>query len=349
MPAINLAICWKHFLSIVLESQSAGNLIDINLLGILREYTPEIVCCNTLLTPKAKVQERWVSYLTGLIEGDGSIIVPKTERSPKGKLNYPSIQIAFHLKDLPLALLIQKNLGFGSLIRKKGLNAYTLVINDQKGILNLVHLLNGNMKTPKINSLYKLIDWLNTKNSNPPIRILGQWVNLNKLPLNIDYLGNSAWLSGMIESDGHFSVRTTTTPRPRTWGNYPKIECKFELSQRQKDHLGYSNELFLANIAKFLKVSLKNTRENTPHPQYRLRTMSLETNLILVNYLNEYPLFGSKFLDYNNWKEILNLFNPKFRYSKENIDKILNLKKEMNDNRTIFTWNHLNNFYNLDY
>ena len=36
-------------------------------------------------------------------------------RSPKGKLNYPSIQIVFHLKDLPLALLIQKELGVGSL------------------------------------------------------------------------------------------------------------------------------------------------------------------------------------------------------------------------------------------
>lgn len=81
-------------------------------------------------------------------------------------------------------------------------------------------------------------------------------------------------------------------------GKYPKIECKFEFSQRQKDHLGYSNELFLADLANFLKVTLKNTRENTPHPQYRLRTMSLETNLIIINYLNEYPLFGSKYLDY---------------------------------------------------
>ena len=43
--------------------------------------------------------------------------------------------------------------------------------------------------------------------------------------------------------------------------------------------------------------------------------MSLKTNLIIVNYLNEYPLFGSKFLDYNNWKEILNLFIPKFKNS----------------------------------
>jgi hypothetical protein len=79
--------------------------------------------------------------------------------------------------------------------------------------------------------------------------------------------------------------------------------------------------------------------------------MSLKTNLILVNYplKDEYPLFGSKFLYYNNWKEILNLFNTKFKYSQENIDKVLLLKKELNDKRTIFTWNHLNNFYNLDY
>jgi hypothetical protein len=172
-------------------------------------------------------------------------------------------------------------------------------------------------------------------------------LNLIKLPLNTDSLSNNAWLSGMIESEGHFSVRTTI-PNPKT-SKYPKIECKFELSQRKKDLLGYSNEQFLVNIAKYLNVSLKNIRENTPHPQYRLRTMSLDTNLILIHYLNEYPLFGSKYLDYNNWKEIFNLFNPRFRYSQYNIDKILDLKSELNDKRTIFTWNHLNNFYNLDY
>jgi len=294
VPALNLAICWKHFLKFSLESQSAGNLIYFNQLWILREYTPEIICCNSLLlninksgsaTYSLNKNYKFISYLTGLIEGDGTIIIPKTERSSKGKLNYPSIQIVFHLKDFPLALLIQKNLGYGSLIRKKGLNAYILYINDQKGILNLVNLLNGNMRTPKINSFYKLIDWLNIKNPK---------FNITKLPLNTDSLNNDAWLSGMIESDGHFSVRSTMT------GKYPKIECKFELSQRKKDHLGYSNETFLANIAEFLNCSLKNIRENRPHPQYRLRTLNLESNLILVNYLIEYPLFGSKFLDYSN-------------------------------------------------
>jgi hypothetical protein len=213
VPALNLAICWKHFL-VLLENKPAGNLIDLKQLLILREYAPEIICCNCILlqsNPKFSVcckaaanysnnDYKFISYLTGLIEGDGTIFVPKTERSSKGKLNYPSIQIVFHLKDLPLALLIQKKLGYGSLIRKKGLSAYILTINDQKGILSLVNLLNGNMKTPKINSLYKLIDWLNNKNLN---------LNLTKLPLNTDSLKNNAWLSGIIESDGHFSIRTT--------------------------------------------------------------------------------------------------------------------------------------------
>jgi Cytochrome C and Quinol oxidase polypeptide I/LAGLIDADG endonuclease len=206
--ALNLAIRWKYFFIYIIESQSAGNLIDFNHLGIFREYTPEVICCrkskifssnksynyltkanysSSLKFPKEpEIENKFQNYLTGLIEGDGTIIVPKTERSEKGKINYPSIQIVFHLKDLPLALLIQKNLGVGSLQRKKGVNAYILYINDQKGILNLVNLLNGNMRTPKIYSLFNLIDWLNNKNS---------LLDLNKLPLkslNPELLGKDA-------------------------------------------------------------------------------------------------------------------------------------------------------------
>ena len=71
---------------------------------------------------------KFASYLAGLIEGDGSIVVPTSERSVKGKLNYPSIQIVFDLRDFPLALAIQKQLKHGSLSRKKGTNAYILTI-----------------------------------------------------------------------------------------------------------------------------------------------------------------------------------------------------------------------------
>ena len=85
---------------------------------------------------------KFASYLAGLIEGDGYIVVPTSERSPKGKLNYPSIQIVFDLRDFPLALTIQKQLKHGSLSRKKGANAYILTIYNFEGILPAVSYFN---------------------------------------------------------------------------------------------------------------------------------------------------------------------------------------------------------------
>jgi hypothetical protein len=78
----------------------------------------------TVATDKRKFNENWIElykknkeninpnfgyYLAGLIEGNGSIIVPKTGKSKKkGHKNSPSIQICFDSIDLPLAKLIQK-------------------------------------------------------------------------------------------------------------------------------------------------------------------------------------------------------------------------------------------------
>lgn len=206
LPALNLAICWKLLYYFDNLRQSAGNLLSLNFLGILRDYTPELICCSILpvsqlktnktdkdlrffdesnlnLTKYNLLNENFNSYLTGLIEGDGTIIVPKTERSSKGRINYPSVQIVFHLKDLPLALIIQKQLKNGSLSRKKGVNAYILTINNYEGLLLVATLLNGNMRTPKIKALHNLIDWLNLKFNN---------INMINKPLDTSPLDSNA-------------------------------------------------------------------------------------------------------------------------------------------------------------
>lgn len=344
VPALNSAICWELFPLIKFyETQSAGNLLDLNFIGILRDYTPELICCNILPFTQVKTNKnlnykdlsdlKFSSYLAGLIEGDGSIIVPKTERSAKGKINYPSIQLVFHLKDLPLALMIQKELKNGSLSRKKGVNAYILTINSFEGLLLLTSIINGNMRTPKIYALNNLIDWLNFK---------FEGINIPKNSLNNSLLDSNAWLSGFIEADGHFSVRTSTTSK------YPRVECKFELSQRQIDHNGRNNLDFLEIIADFLLSSVKAIRVDKPQPQYRVRTTSLNGNLVLENYLNTFPLFGSKYLDYKDWIKVLDNFKLGTFKHKTNIEEIISIKSCMNDARTVFTWDHLNKFYNLD-
>ena len=359
LPALNPTICWKMFnLSFLNLTQSAGNLLNFNFLGFLRDYTLEFICCNFLAcssnidnNSKNKLSLNSInynnsdklsknifnlnfnSYLAGLIEGGGTIVVPKTERSVKGQINYPSVQIVFNLKDLPLALMIQKNLKHGSLNKKKGDNAYVLTINNLDGLLLISFLINGYMRTPKIFALWNLIDWLNNKFKN---------LHINKKPLDNSSLKYNAWLSGLIDADGHFSVRVTTTSK------YPKVECKFELSQRKIDHRGNDNLDFLEFIAIFLLSSVKSIRNNKPSSEYRVRTTSLKGNLILEDYLNSYPLFSSKFLDFKDWLKVLNYFKSNYLKPTNFIKEIITIKSKMNNNRTEFNWDHLNKFYNLD-
>ncbi len=353
VPDLNLAKCWKT-LNIYL-TQSAGNLLNLQFLGIFRDYTPKFICCIVLGVGIKKVlpylyiifrKRHYIShtsisensntefahYIAGLTEGDGSIIVPKNERSVEGKLNYPSIQIVFHLKDLPLALLIQKELGHGSISKKKGKNAYIYTVNNLDGLLLLVTILNGNMKTNKIYALHKLIDWYNQY----------KYTSFEKKVLNTDSMISNAWLSGFIEADGHFSLRSTETSK------YSKIECKFELSQRQKDQNNNDTLFFLNEIALSFNSLVKSIRNERDNPQYRVRTTSLKANLAVVNYLTKYPLFGTKFLDYKDWAVVVELFNRGSLNHKLNLDSIKLIKSNMNNKRTTFVWDHLQNFYNLN-
>ena len=343
LPALNLAVFWEPLYNNI--SQSAGNLLSLNFLENLRGYTPkyfglEILTfplCTTLRSIHTSNNNKNLNkslfsyYLTGLIEGDGTIITPKTLRTPKGKLNYPSIQIVFNLKDLPLALIIQKELGVGSLSRKKGVNAYILTINSYEGILLVISLINGKMRTPKIYSLNALIDFLNeTKGTS-----------IEKYSVSKEPLNSNPWLSGFIEADASFQVRATTS------GRYPKLECKLEISQRRKDHKGYDNLDFLKYIAEFLETEVKKIRSDKPKPEYRVRTTNLKGNIQAKNYLLQFPLFGTKHLDSLDWIEVVDMFGRKEHITEQGKEKIIKIKSGMNNFRTDFTWDHLQNFYNV--
>lgn len=61
-------------------------------------------------------------------------------------------------------------------------------------LLKLVLLINGYMRTPKIEALHRLITWLNLKhNTNIPL-----------LTIDMSPLKESSWLSVMLEADGSF-------------------------------------------------------------------------------------------------------------------------------------------------
>jgi len=196
VPALNLAVCWNLLDIFTCLGQSAGNLISHSSLRILRDCTPKFIVRIALSVilkrnyhsitvdfnalNKAKLNPEFAYYLAGLIEGDGSIVVPKRERSPLGKLYYPSIQISFDIRDLALALVIQKTLGFGSITKTKSNNSCRLTINSYESLIMLVNLLNGKFKTVKIKDFHLLIDFLN--NRFPGLNIVKQ--KLDQTPLS---------------------------------------------------------------------------------------------------------------------------------------------------------------------
>lgn len=93
-----------------------------------------------------------------MIEGDGCIIVPNRQRNDKGKLLYPAIKITFVYKDLPLAKKIREELKSGTIEHPRNTNYVNLLIQDLFTIRMIAELINGKMRTPKIEALHRLID-----------------------------------------------------------------------------------------------------------------------------------------------------------------------------------------------
>ena len=61
--------------------------------------------------------------------------------------------------------MFKERLNCGYIQKSKG-NYYFWEIQDIKGLIFITNLINGKMRTPKIEALHRLIDWLNIKNNS---------------------------------------------------------------------------------------------------------------------------------------------------------------------------------------
>ena len=114
--------------------------------------------------------------------------------------------------------------------------------------------------------MYKLIDWINSKNNN---------LNIPKLPINDSSLDSNSWLAGFIDADGGFYIRYSIK----------QICCKFALEQRMiYPNTNLSYKFILEKIAKFLKAKMATrNRVNYKNFYYIIRVENQNSANNLIN------------------------------------------------------------------
>ena len=106
-----------------------------------------------------------------------------------------------------------------------------------------------------------------------------------------------------------------------------------------------SNESYykiLNEIAIFLNCNLKTRKQiSTGNEYYNITASSKQSLFIIINYLNTYPLYSSKYLDYKDWKQEVELILKNEHLTNNGIIKADLLKNSMNIKRTYYNWDHL--------
>ena len=139
-------------------------------------------------------------------------------------------------------------------------------------------------------------------------------------------------MTGLTDGEGAFNyalIRKTIE----------KYTVSLEFKVTQKSH----SEEILYKLKDFFKcgtVVIDNRKTDTK--KYHVTDLNAILNRIIPHFI-EYPCVTSKYLNFNNWKEIAFILNNKF--SDSSIDEIKNITQNMNKNRSFEEkYNHCNSY-----
>ena len=132
-------------------------------------------------------------YLTGLIEADGSFAVH--DINSKAKPYNQKILVVFSKPDKPLADKLQYLTNAGTIQEKYNANYVIWHIQTKNDVIKIINIINGFMRTPKVEALHRAIDWFNINTNSFII----------KLDIDNSAIDSNSWLAGITGGDGNFS------------------------------------------------------------------------------------------------------------------------------------------------
>lgn len=232
-------------------------------------------------------------YLAGLIDADGYFS------------NIPQLVLVFSYPDAFLAYYLKKKLGFGNVRKVKDKNAFILVVSNKEGILKIINLINGKLRTEhRFNQVINNII-MNDKYKN---------LNIN---FTMDLTNNFSnhWLAGFTDGDGSFQVKIIK----RNTRNKPEIRLNYQIDQKK--------DLLLLKIKDYLggNISYRKSQDT-----YYYGSTSFGSAKNVIQYFDTYHLQSKKHISYLRWRKIYRLIQDKEHLTKNGLAKIIKIKNVLN-------------------
>lgn len=281
-------------------SQSAGNTLNTKgrtseTLRNNTEYLNENIKEISEYVPKhfkPLNEEQFGYYLAGLIDGDGHF-------SSKQQL-----VIVFNSSDVKLAYFVKKTLGYGHVNKVKDKNAYLFVVSNKDGIIKVLNLINGKLRT---------INKFNQVKNN--ILIYPKYLEEN-LEFFINETNNfdNHWIAGFSDADASFQIKIIHKKDRLK----PEIRLNFQIDQKDNFVLLLMKELFGGNIG-----------YRKSQDTFYYGSTSFGSAKKVIKYFDTFNLQSSKHINYLKWRKAYLLVQNKKHLTELGIKKITELKISM--------------------
>lgn len=247
---------------------------------------------------ESKLRSKIGPYLAGLIEADGSIAVH--DKDSNAQKYRPKILVVFSLADKPLANKLASITNAGAVYVKKNTGYVLWQIQKIEDVIKIINIINGYMRTPKIEALHRAINWFN-EFYNYSIDCLG---------LDLSPIDSNAWLAGFTTSNSSFIISA-----PHTRVLKYKLLVNFVTPNNEREEW-YSSVYFLlfSKISEYLNTSFISKTKHSNNIKYTFIIFVYlpQSQERLIKYFSEFPLLGKIYQDYEHWCEILsNKYNTK--------------------------------------
>jgi hypothetical protein len=240
-------------------------------------------------------------YLAGLIDGDGHFN------------NTPQLVIVFSSADAFLAFYLKKRIGFGNVRKVKDKNAYLFIISNKEGILTVIKLINGKLRTES-----KFDQVINNvlKNNRCFDHNLTFTFNESK-----DF--NNHWLAGFSDADASFQVKIIRRLNKKN----PEVRLNYQIDQKKDEILILIRDFIGGNIG-----------YRKSQDTYYYGSISFGSARNVINYFDKFNLQSRKHVSYLRWRKVYRLIQNREHLTEKGFNKIISIKNLINrheENTTI--------------